>query len=224
MRKYLILIPLIIGIISLKFFSAAYTQVMIEKHDQKYYDIRESVNMVSMQIALLNPQDISAYHRHKSLIQEQVRYIDEGYMVYAALYTEDLKLISERITWNESPFDPFAYNEFVEAIANNSYGNLKLPYDDGIYKRDEMSVYYKWTLTEIDQERYLLIAGVSLYSPNDDFAPWVMYGTLSLVGLLLVLLIWMVIRTSKLADAERDFQKKSEKVIQRELNKSERNF
>lgn len=208
MKKYLVLIPLVISLISLRFFSEAYNDVHRTIYEQKYQDVCESIELVAMQIAVLDQDDISFYSNHKSRIQAAVEYIDSLNMVYAALYSEDLQLISERITLGENSFEPFEYEEFKEAIMNNDFGRIKFPYDNGTNKYDEMSVYYKWASTINNREKYLLISGVSLYSPKSNVANWVAIGTLGIICSLVVLQVWMVIRISSLADVERDLKKR----------------
>jgi len=222
MKKYLILIPLIIGVICLQFFSAAYTQVRIERYEQKFSDVQDSIALVAMNIASLSRENVLCYESHKRTIQNQMTLIDEGYMVYAALFTEDLELISKRITWNEAPFDPFDFLEFREAIMESERGIFTFPYDDGIHKYDEMSVYFRWVYTNDGDEKYLLTAGVSLYSPIDNFAVWVIYGTLSIVGTLVILQIWMVVKTLKLSETEKKLQKKI-KECEEKLKECEKN-
>ena len=173
MKKYLLLIPLVIALISLLFFSEAYNELQREKHDQKFYDLKYSINLIAMDINSLSdlPSQTS-----EDRITNEVKYVDSEYMVYAALYTKDLNLMSERVVAKgEEFFNPFVYDEFNTAIKNTESGELTLPYNDGIHKYDEMTVYYEWAYTEDGGNKYLLISGISLYSTIDNYAIWISF-------------------------------------------------
>ena len=206
LKKYLLLIPLIIAVSSLIFFSSAYDALHMERHEQKFQDIKKSIDLISMEIETLNQNNELIYKHSTNHIKNSIKFIDEEYMVYAVLYTEDLTLVSEKVTKNENPFDPWQYEEFKKAIKSSSSGELKLPYEDGIYENDEMSVYYKWTYTE-NKERYLLIAGISLYSIENNYSAWITIGTVALIGSLVVTQIWMIIMVLRLNDKEKCLKK-----------------
>ena len=210
MKKYLLLIPLVICLISLVFFSSAYKELENEKLEQKFYDVKHSIELVVLNINSLTSEE---FKNHQELIENGVSYIDTEYMVTAVIYTADLECLSNRtVTNDEFLFYPLEHDEFITAVKNNDSGELTIPYDDGIHEYNEETLYYKWAYTEDGRDKYLLTIGISLYSTIDNYAAWISIGTVILIISLIFMQILMVIQVSKLADVERDLNKKMKKV------------
>jgi len=193
-KRYLILIPLIIGLFSLKFFSMACAEVQTEKYHQKFHDIHTPIDLIATQIGLFNTTD-PQYEKYIKSVKEQITFVDSEYMVFAAIYNYHLELESKRVLYNEPAFDPFAYDNLVNAL-NNNHGEMELSYN----RNSKGSVYYKWVTTADGHDRYLLMAFVSLNAPLDNFATWIIYGTLTLIALIVVMQIWLIMKGSRLAD------------------------
>ena len=200
MKKYFILLPLILTVIGLTIFGNAYKNLEEEKVNQKYQDINRSIDLIAMQIKNMKKED------NLHVILEQIKYIDLEYMVYAALFDSNLTLLSERVVANnEMLFNPFDNNIFIEAINKNNTGELILPYDNGINKADEMHLYYTWVYTLDKESKFLLISATSEYSITPYHNPLIIIGIAFITFPLILLQICLVFRVSHQYSLEKKF-------------------
>ena len=205
-KKYLLLIPLVVSLIMLTFFSTAYDEIVREKHSQQYHSIQISVNLVASQIdRFVAENDDWATYDYVSVMEPMIEAIDALPMVYAELFDHDLNPLSTRIVEDSpKPFSLFEYPECVSAIKESvDHGELIVEFDDGTHQPYDMYLYFKKVPSGGFDNKCVVVIGLGKYAIEDNFAPWLVWGVMGLVSVTLVLQIWMILYISKLSDAER---------------------
>jgi len=202
MKKYLYLLPLLISVISLAFFIQAYNEIMQEKFEQKFGSIRNDVSLIATETNILveRDQDWGIYDYAADIVL-QVSQINDQQMVYAGLFDTDMNLLSDQYHDEgiKNIFNPLDYPEFRKAVQDNNKGTVTITYNDGTRPPYKMRLYYEKTPSGNYKNKYTVVAGVSQYSIDDNFAAWVGWGVGGFLVVTVGLQIWMIFRISKLS-------------------------
>jgi hypothetical protein len=213
--KYLLLIPLIVSLIMLTFFSAAYDEIVREKHAVKFDTVKRSLNyIVSVVDRFVEADDDWDAYDYGSVLTSVFEGIDEASAIRVLLLDQDLTPISGTFIDDlGTPFDLLGCDDFVEAVKEgHDRGELTVVVDDGDQPPYELHIYYKRIPTGDYNNKLIAVYGVSRYALFDNFATWLIWGTVGLVLMTVVLQIWMILFISKLSDAERVVRERSKKA------------
>jgi len=205
-KKYLLLIPLVVSLIMLTFFSAAHDEIIHEMHLQKYQTVQRSLNfIVSVIDHFVEMNDDWERYDYNAILAPLFTEIDEASLVRVELFDHNLNPLSEHTAdyW-EPAFDLLSHDEFVRAVReNDDRGELTIMVDDGQQPPFELFVYFKKIPTGDYDNKLIAVCGVSRYAIDDYFAPWLIWGVVGMVSMTMLLQLWMVLYISKLSDAER---------------------
>lgn len=91
-RKYLLLIPLVVSVIMLTFFSAAYDEIVHEKREQKFHSVQRTMDVMMSQVDrfVAKDEDWGTYD-YTSVLLAMIDEIDAMPMVFVELYDQSLK-------------------------------------------------------------------------------------------------------------------------------------
>ncbi|MDR0311349.1 MAG: hypothetical protein LBJ21_07175 [Acidobacteriota bacterium] len=214
-KKYLLLIPLVVSLIMLTFFSAAFEQIVNEKHEQKYNTVKRSLNfIVSVVDHIVEADGNWETYDYSTILTGVFQGIDETSAVHVVLLNHDLTPISGSfVNELDETFDLLSHDAFVTAVTeSDDQGELTITISDGNDQPYEMLVYFKKIPTGVYDNKLIAVYGVSKYAIDDNFAPWLVWGIVGLVAMTVLLQIWMILYISKLSDTERLAQKNNEKA------------
>ena len=202
-RKYLVLIPVIFLIFNAMYYKNATRGTENTLLHEKYIEVITKVDMLA---AGVEANTERAWYDHEHNIIASVEYLDKLYQVYAGVFKVvdgEYILITERF-YETSPFEPFDYPEFEEMARDNDFGSIVINYapEDQTYR--DLHVYFRWMpLYSDNNEKYLVVAGVSQYSIVSQIPYWVSAGqwvsTIVTFVLNLVLVI-MIVRLGHIRD------------------------
>lgn len=215
-KKYLLLIPLVVSLIMLTFFSAAYEEIIREKHELKYYTVQNHLNfVVSVIDRLVVAENDWDEYDYASILMPVFSNIDEVSKVHVVLLNQDLTPLSGNFIDDlGSSFDLLECEEFIRAVEeNDDRGELSIQISDGNKPPHEIRIYFKKIPTGNYQHKLIAVYGVSKYSVDDNFAPWLVWGFVGLISMTVLLQIWMILYISKLSDAERLIREKGKNRI-----------
>jgi hypothetical protein len=213
-KKYLLLIPLIVSLIMLTFFSEAYVEIEREKHAQKFSTVKKSLNyIVSVFDHFVEADNDWDTYDYGAILMSVFEGIDEASAIRVVLLDRDLTPISGTFVDDlGTSFDLLSCNEFLEAVReHNDKGELTIVIDDGDQPPYELFVYFKRIPTGEYHNKLVAVYGVSKYAVENTFAPWLIWGTVGLVLMTVALQICMILYISKLSDTERLMRERSGK-------------
>lgn len=204
MKKYLVLIPLIISFVTLLFFSSAYRGIMRGKFLDKSHSVKHHVDLMALQMNKFVEIDNGREgYDYEPIIKEQTEYVDQLPLVFAAAYNDELEPRTDRYADDvATSFDPFIYPEFMARLYE-SFGEVSVTYDDGARRPYEMLMYWRWIPDNDFQHRYLIVTGVSRYAIEEEFENWIFWGCGILVLMIIISETWLVIQISSNADMKR---------------------
>jgi len=212
-KKYLLLIPLVVSLIMLTFFSAAYHEIVREKHEQKFHSLQTSVDEITAFIdQMIAKDDDWETYDYASALGAMIGELDKQPMVYAELLDMDFASHSVRFVEGEQiPFDPRVYGQFAEAVGeSDGRGMLTVQFNDGLRSTSDMSLYFREIPSGSYEDKFLIVVGATKYAIDQNFAPWLLWGVVGLVSMTVILQVCMVLYISKLSDAEQLMRKKAE--------------
>jgi len=133
-----------------------------EKLKEKFVDLQSFIELLSL--------SGSAYKDENTffeIMHEGIKYIDGLPHVFAALYDEDLAILSYRSPEEgTAPFDPRRDSHFLELLNAGNSGTVSIVWEDlegGITKR-EMFTCFQWVEVPNSGRLCLAAAGISAYS------------------------------------------------------------
>ena len=143
-------------------YSSGNTQAVLLR--EKAVEIQHSIDMLAAGVD--GAQGLSRHERER-LVCDQVEHLDGLYQVYAGAFARfdgAYGLITERV-YETSPFEPFDFAQFVEAVTLNDYGFMMIHYAPEDQGARDLHVYYRWMPSHAPrEERLLVVGGVSKYS------------------------------------------------------------
>lgn len=202
-KKYLLLIPLVVSVIMLTFFSAAYDEIVHEKREQRFQMIERTMDMMLSQIDryVAKNQYLDTYE-YTSALLAIINEIDAMPMVFVEVYDQRLTPLTDLSI--VKPFDLREYPEFMEAIGKGEDSSpFTITYDDGTLAPYQMDIYFREVPAGDYENKLICVVGVSDYAIDHGFQPWLIWGTAGLILMTVLLQLWMVLYISKLSDAER---------------------
>ena len=205
-KKYLLLIPLVVSLIMLTFFSEAYIEIEREKHEQKFNTVKKSLNyIVSVFDHFVKAEDDWDTYNYGAILTSVFGGIDEASAIRVVLLDRDLTPISGTFIDDlGTSFDLLSCDEFLDEVKeHNDKGEIKIVIDDGDRPPYDLFIYYKRIPTGDYENKLVAVYGVSKYAVEDTFAPWLIWGTVGLVLMTVILQICMILYISKLSDTER---------------------
>ena len=163
-RKYLALIPILFLLLNAFYFQYATEEIQKAMLKQKLLEVTDATNMLA---AAVEGNEERFWLDHELNIKNSAEFLDKLYQIYGAAYKQTdngLELITDR-SYETSPFEPLEYPEFVEAVTGSERGNLIINYAPENQDYRDLHIYFRWMpLYSPENERFLVIAGVSKYS------------------------------------------------------------
>ena len=136
----------------------------------------ETMNCVNLLGAAVNADETRSSQDHEHNIREYVAALDALPLTFAGAYTVDGTLITNRDM--ATNFDPWAYEEFSSAVADNTSGELVLGFTpEGAPYRDMRLYYSKMPTYAPAEDQYLVVTAVSEYSVVSKIPGWVSIGS-----------------------------------------------
>ena len=213
-KKYLLLIPLVVSLIMLTFFSAAYDEIVRQKHELKYTTVQNSLNfIVSVIDRFVEANDDWGEYDYTSILTREFEDIDEGSLIHVVLLDHNLTPLSGHFIDDlGTSFDLLNSEEFLQAVReSDDRGELTITINDDARAPYEILVYFKKIPTGEYNNKLIAVYGVSKYAIGENFAPWLIWGMIGMVSMTVLLQIWMILYIGKLSDAERVARRKGEK-------------
>jgi len=216
-KKYLLLIPLVVSLIMLTFFSVANEEIAKELCEQKYNGIKMSLYTIATQIdRFVEEDDDWGAYDYLSLLKPMIEEIDAGKMIYAELFDHNLVSLSDRKFEIASDFfDPRAYDEFLLAVEEKDSGELGVIFDNGVRPPFKEHLYFRKMPAGNHENKYIAVVGVNRYSAVKSVEPWVMWGAIGIVAMTVLLQLWMIFNITKLADSERANREKGARATRK---------
>jgi len=205
-KKYLLLLPLVVTLIMLTFFSAAYNEIVREKHEEKFITVKKSLNyIVSVFDRFIEANSDWEKYDYTSILTQVFTGIDQMSAIRVVLLTQDLMPITGTFIDDlGTPYDLLNHEEFVKAAReSDDSGELTIMINDGTQTPHELFVYFKKIPTGDYNNKLIAVYGVSKYAVEENFAPWLIWGMIGMVAMTVLLKVWMILYIGKLADAER---------------------
>ena len=212
-KKYLLLIPLAVTLIMLTFFSAAYDEIVRQKHELKYTTVQNSLNfIVSVIDRFVETNNDWGVYDYTSILIREFADIDDRSMIHVVLLDQDLTPLSGHFIDDlGASFDLLNCEEFLRAVReSDDRGELTITINDDARAPYEILVYFKKIPTGEYGNKLIAVYGVSKYAVDDNFAPWLVWGMIGMVSMTVLLQIWMILYIGKLSDAERVARRKGE--------------
>ena len=195
----MILLPFLFLVVNTLYFrwvtQAIDSALLAEKYDEKIDEL--NILAIAVDGFIAENRNWGAYD-YDTVIAPVAEYIDELPMTFAAVYRETyngLYVVSHRApSYENAPFEPLAYPEFVESIAENESGGVRVSFTpEGSDTRDVL-VRFRWIPTDSDlAERYLVAVGISHYSISADIPQWVSVGQWVSMSATFALNVWLVV-------------------------------
>jgi hypothetical protein len=198
--------------IMLTFFSAAFDEIVREKHELKYNTVHNSLlYIVSVVDRFVEANADWGQYDYTSVLTQVFTGIDEMSAIRVTLLNHDLTPITGRFIDDlGTPYDLLGCEDFVKAVSESEdRGQLTVTVNDGVTKPYELLIYFKKIPTGDYENKLIAVYGVSKYSVEDNFASWLTWGVVGLVSMTVLLQIWMILYISKLSDAEQYARKKA---------------
>ena len=175
-----------------------------------YERVATSSSAMDMLAAGVEAEPGRAWRDHEKNIRDAVEHLDREYQVYAAafkLIDGDYEMFTERYV-ETSPFEPFDFEEFVDAVATADYGKLVIHYKPDRQEARDLHVYFRWIpLYSGRGERYLVVAGVSKHSIISNAHKWLSVGLWILTVAVGVVAVRQIFRHAKSESATREWRR-----------------
>lgn len=213
-KKYLLLIPLVVSLIMLLFFSAAFNEIVLEKYTQRYQTVQSALNcIVSVLDQFVVTDGDWGDYDYPEILKPVFADVDDTTSVNVVLLDHNLTPLSGNfIDDNGTSFDLLNREEFVKAVAeNDEYGELTITNKDTNNQPYEILVYFKKIPSGDYENKLIAVYGVSKYAIDTELAPWLVWGVVGMVSMTVLLQVWMILYISKLSDAERHARGKIQK-------------
>jgi hypothetical protein len=199
--KFLVLLPLMLLVCFVMYFHWLTGEIdaalLSEKFIEKHVDLDIICDGVDN---LLDTDNDWGSYDYAGFLQHRMSYIDALPMTFAAVYNDRLELLSDRLaSYENSPFDPTAYDEFYRAVHESESGDLVLSFEPAGDAERDMYLYYRWVPTRNDLDgRFLTVVAISRHSVDTSISEWVSYGSLALiVGVFVIcacpIFLWIVL-------------------------------
>ena len=182
--RYLFLLPITIMISFSLFFYQVLEEVNLELLHEKFVEKRTNINLIGTQIDRFIEIDADwEQYDYQSIIAYNMQYIDELPMTFAAAYDEHFNPLSERsLSYEDAPFEPTVFPEFIRAAIDNENGELILKFKPTNDAERDMHVYYRWVPSNPSlNNRFLIVVAISKYSITTASAKWIEYGAIFLI-------------------------------------------
>ena len=140
------------------------------------------------------------WYEYGENIRVAVEYIDRLYHVYASVYRVSdgqFDLISDRYYEDFEEFDPFKHPEFMQAIAENDYGDIVVLFKPERNPYINVHIHYRWMRPSPDSGidwEYLVIAAATVNSINTQIPFWISIGQWVSMIVTFLLTLWLAFR------------------------------
>jgi hypothetical protein len=185
--KYLFLLPMVVMLIFCMVFynliESANEALLNEKRLEKKIDLDLICGEIDGFIELDQDWE-SEYDYYLDSVAISMALLDDVEMTFAAAYDSDLNTLSNRNpSMPDSPFEPTAYPEFVEAVRANESGSIILWYEAPDVIGRDMYVNYRWVPTDATlPRRFLTVVAISSFSVAHNIFDRIDYGIAVLIG------------------------------------------
>ncbi|MDR1570774.1 MAG: hypothetical protein LBS72_09850 [Oscillospiraceae bacterium] len=203
--KFLFLLPIVImigfSVVFLDLIKAGNGGLLQEKFLEK----KLNVDMIVDQIDKFIERDgdwYSEYDFYKDSLAFSIEILDKVDMTFAAIYDETLQNISQRSpSYENSPFNPIGYPEFVSEVRKNELGVVRLWFEAENVKGRTMYTYYRWVPTEETLEgRFLAVVAISSYSVKNTLSGSITYWIVAMILITTVLNLALVAMLGSLGE------------------------
>ena len=198
--RFILILPLVFLVLNAVYFKHTTKEIKEVMLNEKYIEIVDEVDMLA---AAANANTERFWLDHEDSLRESVEFIDHLFQIYAGLYKYidgQLTLISER-AYQTSPIDPLDYKEFRDLVNSQEDGKYTIGYTPDNQTYRELHLYFKWMPTYTpENERFLVVAGVSLYSVVTKVALWVSVGQWISMIITFAFNVWMVLMITRLGN------------------------
>ena len=199
-KRYLILLPAVFLLANAMFFQYATRKIKETMLQEKIVEITDAVDALAAAVDA-NPDRI--WYEHELNIIGSAEYLDSRYQVFCGAYKPidgELVLITERF-YETSIFEPLDYPDFTEAIHRQESGSLIIGYAPENQTYRELHLYFRWMpLYSAAGERYLVVAGVSLYSIVTQIPTWISAGQWVSIAVTFALNVWLILMIARLGN------------------------
>ena len=180
-RSILIILPFLILAIA-----AMYIPTMIDSINQtllaeKFIEKKTDIDLIANTIdKFIELDDDWRTYDYQTIVGYTMQYLDEIELTYAAAYDKDLNNLSHRNpSFENSPFEPPRYADFITAVEQNESGELILPFTPQGAETRDMYVYFKWIPTDKNLDgRFLTVVAISKYSVTSQVSQWITAGSI----------------------------------------------
>jgi len=197
-RKYLLLIPIVVLVFNAVYFQYATKEIKAAMLQEKFVEVKNELNMLAAAVEA-NPERI--WLDYEKNIVDSVEFLDMLYQVYGAAYKlvdGEFSLITERY-FETSIFEPLDFPEFIQSILTEESGSIVIGYAPERQNYRELHLYFRWMpIYSPQNERYLVIAGVSELSVVTEIPLLVSIGLWVSTAVTFLLNVWLIILLTRL--------------------------
>jgi len=191
-RKYLFLVAflILIGFCVYFYFSITHTEEMMLH--EKLIDRESVVDVICETIDRFVEADNDwGDYNYQAVLSSVVTRLDGEMDVYAELFDANLRGVSRRIqTYEESPFELTDYPELIQEMGENEHGEVTVRYDKPGVTPHDIHIYYRWAPTDASQQnRLLIVLGISKFTLYNKISAWVVYGAAALIVITAVFML-----------------------------------
>jgi hypothetical protein len=160
--KYLFLAPIAMMIGFSLFYYSMFQEINEEFLTEKMIEKRMEIEQISTTISAFSEYDPEgSVYDYEHVAVELIEYLDQMYGVYAAVYNEQMQLLSRQSDYGSNGlYDPLQDPGFIEASARES-GELALDYDQSDPMKSKIHLYFKWIPT--GPHRVLSVIGITTH-------------------------------------------------------------
>ena len=198
--RYLLLLPLLIAVVGMLYFSSVTREINQTLLEEKYLEKQLELDLIDNLVdqLIIRDEDWGIYD-YQALLNDSIELLDAQPFTFAALYDEMLENLSHRTGSYTNLYDPFAGTTFKEEVLANESGNFIAPFKpDGEAERD-MHIYFRWVPTNTElNNRYLTVVAISEYSVSNHAGDWIGWGAIWLLGTVTLLNVGMILAVVRL--------------------------
>jgi hypothetical protein len=193
--RYLLAVALVIMLAFGVYFYFAFEHAESRLVEEKYAARIMTTNVLCVTIdAFVDAGRDWGVYDYDAILASVAAYIDASgrdASSYAELFDSSLNSLSERTPYySPMPFNPHDHPELIEAVLKNEIGHMTIQLE---HPGDPHNIYlyYRWIPTDPTQDnRLLLIAGITKHSVNHHISQGVKYGAAALMVITTGFIVW----------------------------------
>lgn len=178
-----------------------YNLISINREELMMDDLKERETDIRMVSGFINHHMSQFGGMHESqesletFIVMSLEVMDSGVYSYKAVFDSDLRLVAQPVLNISTPIIPSAYPEYLKEVLRSEEGFLLLPYPSLGGGQHNVYVFFHWTETMDQLDRYLVTAAVidqEIYRQVHDGIFNVIVGITVVIAIMNIIIVAIV--------------------------------